>query len=183
MLASVSLFLLILAHNLMALTLTAWLIAWLLWGGIVQFIEVYRQTERDWLRFRPYGMGLVAVGVGLGLAGYFWIPVLLETESVNLSNLTAVALLDFRNFFVPIEKLLSPASIHDAGAINGLKELTILGVGNWLLAGIGALLAIVYALRGKIGKEIASDTLFFWRDKSRHDISNHAFIAVSVGRD
>ncbi len=160
-LASVSLFLLILAHNLMALTLTAWLIAWLLWGGLVTFMEVYRQAERDWLRLRPHGMSLVAVGVGLGLAGYFWIPVLMETDSVNLSNLTAVALLDFRNFFAPMDTLLSPAPIQDAGAINGLKELTILGVASWLLAGIGALLALIFAVRGKINKLIPSYTLFF----------------------
>ena len=68
---------------------------------------------------------LSAIALGMGVSANFWLPIVLENDSVNLQNLIGVALLDYRNFFVPLGDLLMITPRHDAGAINGLSELTI----------------------------------------------------------
>lgn len=138
--AALALALLILAHNLMALTLTGLLVAYLIWQAVASF------TAQPWGRGRealyPYRLAAASVALGLGLSAYFWLPVLFESASVNLGNLTGVALLDFRNFFVPLAELLSPMPRPDAGAINGLRNVYSLGIAQVLLSllGLGSVL-------------------------------------------
>ncbi len=152
-LAALSLFLLIIAHNLMALTLTGVLILWLLWHVVTRF----RQGRATWW---PYALGLVAIGFGIGLAAYFWLPVLLESDAVSLENLTGVALLDYRNFFVPLEDLLAHSPLADAGAINGLRLRLNLGLAQWLLALAGGVGLIGRCWRGRKNTQIPAQ----WRD-------------------
>ncbi|MBZ0278999.1 MAG: hypothetical protein K8I60_22830 [Anaerolineae bacterium] len=116
---------LIITHNLMALVLTGLLAAW---------------TVRGWIGRGYRLLPFVAIGVGVGLMGYFWLPVMLEGSAVRLGNLTAVAQLDYKNFFVPLRDLLAASPRVDAGAINGLLHQLNLGVAQWVLAllGIGA---------------------------------------------
>lgn len=136
--------LLINTHNLMALTLTGLLLAWIVWEGVIQ----YRNRRSSHLSWQSPLIALVAIMLGMGLAAYFWLPVLLESDTVNLQNLTGVALLDFRNFFVPFGDLLAMTPRHDAGAINGLKELLTLGVAQWGLALSGFILSLWLYIRG-----------------------------------
>lgn len=136
--------LLINTHNLMALTLTGLMLAWIVWEGVIQ----YRNRRSSHLGWQPPLIALVAVMLGMGLAAYFWLPVLLESDTVNLQNLTGVALLDFRNFFVPFGDLLAMTPRQDAGAINGLKELLTLGVAQWGLALSGFILSLWLYIQG-----------------------------------
>lgn len=132
-LAAFSSGLLIVTHNLMALVLTGLLLAWVLWQGIMGSASL-----------RQVVLGAGAVMAGMGLAGYFWLPVMLEQDAVRLGNLTAVAQLDYRNFFVPLRDLLAFSPRPDAGAINGLLHQLNLGVAQWLLAlgGIGTMFMV-----------------------------------------
>ena len=52
-------------------------------------------------------------------------------------NLTAGAQLDYRQFFIWPDVLFGLAPLPDAGAINGLRPVTILGLPQWLFALIG----------------------------------------------
>jgi hypothetical protein len=132
------------AHNLMALTLTGLTIGWILWEGIIQQRN-YHASRIDW---KPSAIAFLAIILGMGVSANFWLPVLLESGSVNLQNLTGVALLDYRNFFVPIGDLLAMTPRHDAGAINGLSELLILGVAQWGLALVGFIMASRLYIQG-----------------------------------
>ncbi|MAS34690.1 MAG: hypothetical protein CL610_11830 [Anaerolineaceae bacterium] len=131
MLAALSSGLLIITHNLMALVLTGLLAAWLVWQGITARFFV-RAIHESPLRYVVLSLGALIGGVGL--AGYFWLPVMLEQEAARLGNLTAVAQLDFRNFFVPLAELLAFSPRSDAGAVNGLLHQLNLGVAQWGLA-------------------------------------------------
>jgi hypothetical protein len=132
------------AHNLMALTLTMLILGWILWESVIQ--KSNHHTSR--LRWQPSAFAFLAVILGLAVSAGFWLPVLLESESVNLQNLTGVALLDYRNFFVPLGDLLAMTPRHDAGAINGLSELLILGVAQWGLALIAIIMTLWMYSRG-----------------------------------
>jgi len=132
------------AHNLMALTLTGLTLGWILWESLLPVFN-RRSGQTNWLHT---GILLAAIILGMGASAEFWLPVLLESGSVNLQNLTGVALLDYRNFFVPFDDLLMFPPRHDAGGVNALKELTILGVAQWGLALIGGLSGVWLYVRG-----------------------------------
>ncbi len=124
------------AHNLMAVVLTAIIVLWLVFETLIQ--KVNRESSRlDW---HSSAWALLAIALGIGAASAFWLPVLLESDSVHLQNLTVEGLLDYREAVVRLEDLLALPPIHDAGAINGLSELKIMGPAQWMLAllGIGA---------------------------------------------
>src|SRR5690606_31125548 len=92
----------------------------------------------------PILFAILALILGVGLAAYFWLPVMAEQGAARLGNLTAVAQLDFRHFFVPLGELLAFSPRPDAGAINGLAVHQLnLGVAQWILAGIGIARIIV----------------------------------------
>lgn len=108
-----------------------------------------------------YGRAFATLLLGMGLTAYFWLPVMLETEAVNLANLTAVAELDYQNAFVPIEKLLSLPPFMDSGAINGLPHVLSLGVAQWILAAVAvaALVIFIYEALTRTGKH---DSRILW---------------------
>lgn len=123
--------LLIITHNLMALVLSGLLVGWLMWGLVIE----------SWLRrslSKRYGLALLAVGLGVGLAAYFWLPVAQEGSAVKLANLVGTAELNYRNFFVPVTHLLEANPRPDAGAFNGLEHRLNLGLAQWVLGLSGA---------------------------------------------
>jgi hypothetical protein len=124
--ASVLLGVLVITHNLMAVVFFGMLVGWLGWQ--IAFKMVDRRTSLTMM---------AAAALGIGLAAYFWIPVLLESDAVQLENLIDIAELDYRNFFVPIGELFGPSFRADAGAVNGLIPRHNLGVASWLLALVG----------------------------------------------
>jgi hypothetical protein len=135
--------LLVITHNLMALVLTGVLAAWLLW----QLCFNRRQ--------RGFGWGLVAVGAGVLLSAGFWVPVALEGSAVKLANLTGVAELNYRNFFVPFVDLFAGNPRLDGGAFNGLEHQLNLGPAQWMLALVSVLGTVILLLRRKVTGEAA----------------------------
>ena len=122
-LAALSSGVLIITHNLMALVLAGLLAAWVSWRWLMHTLSL-----------RQFVLSAGAVLLGVGLAAYFWLPVMLEQDAARLGNLTAIAQLDYRNFFVPLGELLAFSPPPDAGAINGLVHQLNLGVAGWGLA-------------------------------------------------
>ena len=129
--AALALAALILTHNLMGLVMTGLLAAWLIWETLAHLLTIGRAG------IRPYLFALITAALGIGLAAYFWLPVILESGEVHLGNLTAVAQLDYRNFFVPLRQLLAFSPRFDGGSLNGLQHQFNLGVPQWILAGTG----------------------------------------------
>ncbi len=127
-LAALSSAALILLHNLMAVVCTAIVAAWVAW-------ELAR--ARRLLPGPP-----LALALGVALTAFFWLPVLAERDAARLENLTAVAQLDYRGFFVPLPELLAFSPRVDAGALNGLENRYNLGVAQWLLALTGLAAAL-----------------------------------------
>ncbi len=148
---------LIITHNLMALVLTGLLFGWLLWRLLGHFLTARFHGAR------PYFLALLAAAFGIGLTAYFWLPGgILEGGAVRLGNLTAVAQLDYRNFFVPLSKLLAFSPRPDGGAVNGLFHQLNLGMAQWVLA----LLSLVVLLVGIVRRfpsavSRGSDFIFF----------------------
>ena len=132
------------AHNLMALTLTVLTVGWIVWEGVIQKVNFHASR----VQWKPSAIAFLAVSMGMAVSANFWLPVLFESQTVNLQNLTGVALLDYRNFFVPLGDLLGMTPRHDAGAINGLSELLIIGVAQWGLALFGLIITFLMYLRG-----------------------------------
>ncbi|MBI5668124.1 MAG: hypothetical protein HZC41_08950 [Chloroflexi bacterium] len=128
---------LIITHNLMALVLTGLLVGWMLWSLLACG---WRHRRAGMM---PHLLALVAAASGVGLAAYFWLPVVLEGGEAHLNNLTAVSQLDYRNFFVPLDHLLAFSPRYDEGAANGLFHRFNLGVAQWLLALAGAVFTIL----------------------------------------
>lgn len=111
----------ILAHNLMAMVLFALLLAWVLW----------------WWHAAPHPTRWrlpAALSLGVGIAAFFWLPVALEQDAVNLHTLIGPGShFDFRNHFLSWDALLAPSPRLDWGATEP-DFLFNLGLGPWLLA-------------------------------------------------
>lgn len=132
------------AHNSIALTLSAITVAWIVFETAIQrFNREASQTDA-----RSGLLALLAMLLGiLGAAG-LWLPNLLESDSSRLETLTDARLMDYSAPFVQLETLLSPVPINDAGAINGLRELRVLGIAQWSSALVGAISAALLYIRG-----------------------------------
>ncbi len=137
---------LIITHNLMAIVLTALLAAWVGWTILEppsrqgrQEKEIEPRRRRGLRDSKNSLLAVVALGVGVGLTAYFWLPVAKEGDAVKLSNLIGVAQLDYRRFFVPVLHLLDFSPRLDGGAFNGLEHQLNLGVPQWTLALAGVI--------------------------------------------
>lgn len=161
--ATFSLLPLLIAHNLLALLLTVVLAAYVVWQTVAVLTISPRGTWRAALR--PYGLAGVGLLLGVGLAAWFWLPILLEANTVHLENLTGTALLNYRRFFVWPDALFGLMPLPDVGAINGLRPVPIVGLPQWALALIGligVLVLIVQAVRaGRHDDPILRTGIFF----------------------
>jgi len=147
--ASCLLGLLVITHNLMAVVMFALLVGWIVWLYITQVTH-----------WRQMLLMILAAGFGIGVAAYFWLPVLLERDAVQLENLIAVAELDYRNFFIPIPELFSLPTRADSNILNGLLPRYQLGVAGWLLGASGAIGLIVTLIRQR-EHQASRATLYF----------------------
>lgn len=146
---------LIFTHNLMALVLTGLLVGWLVWSLAAHMLAYGRAGLLSHL------LALVAAASGVGLAAVFWLPVTLESGAVRLGNLTAVAQLDYRNFFVPPEHLLAFSPRYDQGALNGLVHRFNLGVAQWVLAAAGCIFTLWLLVRRRSSDSAPLHALYF----------------------
>ena len=123
------------SHNLLSLVFFALLLAWACW----QFSLDVDRARVGWL--------LAALALGVGLAAFFWLPVALEREAINLSTLLGAGEqdnFDFRNHYLGWRELLAPSARLDWGATEP-EFLFNLGLMQWLLA----LVAIIGLLAGR----------------------------------
>ncbi|MFZ0546859.1 MAG: hypothetical protein WAM60_15540, partial [Candidatus Promineifilaceae bacterium] len=131
----------ILVHNLMAMVFFAMLVAWVVW----LFFNAEGQRDRGLERRKRFVWLLGALGLGVGLAAIFWLPVALEQGDINLSSLIGPGShFDFRNHFLSLRELLALPKLLDWGATEPDFSLN-LGVGQWLLGVVG----LVVLLAGK----------------------------------
>ena len=132
------------AQNVLACALTAIAIAWILFETAVQRFN----HEASQVDARNALLALLAMLLGILGAASSWLPIHLESDSLRLETLTDARQLDYSAAFVQLGTLLSPAPINDAGAINGLRELRIIGPAQWIAALTGAFGAALLYIRG-----------------------------------
>ena len=127
----------ILSHNLMAMVFFALLLAWWVW----QLLGA-RLAPDPAVPLRRLAWVLAALLLGVVLSAFFWLPVALEQNAIDLRTLIGAGAgdnFDFRNHFLSLRTLLSPSLRLDWGATEP-RFLFNLGVGQWLLALLGATL-------------------------------------------
>ena len=131
----------ILSHNLMALLFFGLLSAWVLW-----------QTVGQWIGWQKSGGGGLrwlwsALLLGLGVAAFFWLPVFLERNAVNLNTLIGAGdNYDFRTHFLSWSEMLATTLPLDWGATEPVFRFN-LGVAQWVLGSIGLLLLLLKRVR------------------------------------
>jgi len=124
-LAALSLLGLLWSHNLTSFTGTAIIAGWLGWQWLWNRSEI------------PYWKSTFFIFVlGCGLSAFFWIPVALERDLVGLDRLQQSGGLDFRDFFQPLPKLLTLATLYDSQSY-GQELRASLGIFSWGLSVLG----------------------------------------------
>jgi hypothetical protein len=128
---------LIFSHNLLALMGVGFLIAYLLWRGLV--MDRPRRWRGD----------AVSIGLALALTAILWLPFFAERGAVRL-DVAGPGHFDYHNHFVPWSMLLSPSPALDFGA-TALKYIYNLGLIQWLML-IPAAIAAAIKRREEAGK-------------------------------
>ncbi|MDX1686588.1 MAG: hypothetical protein R3248_01260 [Candidatus Promineifilaceae bacterium] len=132
----------ILAHNLMAMVFFGLLLAWALWRVCGPALFRLRRCERPDPAAPSAGRArslllFLALLLGVGLAAFFWLPVGLEQDAVNLSSLIGDGShFDFRNHFLSLGELFAPSRLLDWGATEPDFRFN-LGLAQWMLAAVG----------------------------------------------
>jgi hypothetical protein len=136
----------ILSHNLMAMVffgmLTAWAVWWVVSGESASLPVASGGVGRTWRAWRVWRAWrlLIVLFLGVGLSAFFWVPVALEQDAVNLSTLVGEGdHFDFRNHFLSWQVLLSPSPWIDWGASEASFAFN-LGIAQWLLGALGLLM-------------------------------------------
>lgn len=133
---------LIFSHNLLALMGVGFLIAYLLWRGLV--MDRPRRWRGD----------AVSIGLALALTAILWLPFFAERGAVRL-DVAGPGHFDYHNHFVPWSMLLSPSPALDFGA-TALKYIYNLGLIQWLMLIPAAIVAVI-----KRREEAGKHALFY----------------------
>ncbi len=122
-------------HLTTALSLTGITFSWLLFETLIH------QFNREASQMRAGSSVLAALAILLGFvaSAAVWLP----TGQASVPALPALS-----GSFLTLKDLLSAPPLQDAGAINGLRELSNLGLAQWGLAGLGALAALALYIGG-----------------------------------
>lgn len=126
---------LILTHTLLALVYFAMIIAYTLWYAATAL-------SREKIGLKTLGLWISPLLIGLSLAAFYWLPVGLERNAVQLGNLIGPGHFDFRNHFLTLADLFGPSIPLDLGAVNPAFRFN-LGIAQWLLAGVGLIMLVV----------------------------------------
>jgi|GEM_PF-568800 len=143
---------LIQSHNLLALLSTPMIVGW----AIVIALDLEGFAHSASLRgashnlqnlFRRSSFGIVAITLGLSLAAYFWLPVLVERAYVRTDRLLDSPVLQyFNNFIAPSELYSQWASdplLFNPAPSRGLGLITA------ILASLGAITFIITTIRSQ----------------------------------
>jgi len=150
-LSGFSLAVLILSHPLMALVVYAFLLAFLAWETLISPLVPESYLSPEPRKYIPQ-LG-TAIGLGLGLAAFYWLPAGVERSAIQLHNVAGPGYFDFHNYFVSLRELFSPSLYFDLGATEPRFRYNV-GLAQWLLAVVGALTIALPRLR-------RTDTIFF----------------------
>lgn len=132
----------ILSHNLMALLFFGLLSAWAGWQLLLAFGQAGQLHPK-----KNIGLVFAALALGLGAAAFFWLPVYLEREAVNLSTLLGQGdNYDFHTHFLSMREMLSFSTRLDWGASEPAFRFN-LGIMQWVLALFGILMASLRRVR------------------------------------
>ncbi|MCP4425340.1 MAG: hypothetical protein GY803_12665 [Chloroflexi bacterium] len=141
----------ILSHNLMGLLFFGILVAWAVWqfaSGQMGKYASGQAADGENLQTRKLANlqthVFAALFLGLGLAAFFWLPVFLERDAVNLNTLLGAGdNYDFRTHFLSWREMLSFSKWLDWGATQP-DFVFNLGAPQWVLGGLGL---VMLALR------------------------------------
>ncbi|MFO7540294.1 MAG: 6-pyruvoyl-tetrahydropterin synthase-related protein [Chloroflexota bacterium] len=151
----------ILSHNLMAVLFGCLLGGWVIWHTLPAaahsfksryWVEADRQTDHV-VHFNSLGNRhgtavpiwslWLLLGLGLGLSAFFWLPLLLERNAVELDTLLGQGdNFDFRTHFLSLREMLAFPGWLDWGATEPVFRFS-LGLAQWLLGGLGLLLLLL----------------------------------------
>ena len=138
----------ILSHNLMGLFFFGLLAAWIVWQGGVAWWNSRRrgahESESSGTTGWP-GVAWLAAALllGLGLAAFFWLPVILERNAVTLNTLIGAGdHYDFRTHFLSLRELLAFSQQPDWGATQSPFRFN-LGVAQWVLGLLGVAILLL----------------------------------------
>ena len=133
----------VLSHNLMALLFFAILFAWVLWQLILPKVsKVDLGGDQKALRYLLLGLLL-----GVGVAAFFWLPVALERNEVNLNTLIGSQdNYDFHTHFLSLHEMLRMTIRLDWGNTQPVFYFN-LGIAQWVLAGLGVLMLLLRRAR------------------------------------
>lgn len=126
----------ILSHNLMALLFGCMLGGWVIWQSLPVWWGKGKTAVPVWSLW-------ALLGLGLGLSAFFWLPLALERNAVELNTLIGEGdNFDFRTHFVSLGNLLAFPGWLDWGATQPAVRFS-LGIAQWLLGGLGLLLLLL----------------------------------------
>lgn len=136
----------ILTHNLMGLLFFGMLAAWAVWQvGLAGWRA--RRAAKSLERSRRLLLPILAMALGLGVAAFFWLPVFVERDAVNLTTLLGTGdNYDFRTHFLLLSEMLRPSLRPDWGATQSPFRFN-LGVAQWLAGGAGIALLVIGRVR------------------------------------
>lgn len=149
----------ILTHNLMGLLSFGLLSAWVVWqiglGWRARSAgEVVPPGIAGWFAGGA-GRLVLAMALGLGLAAFFWLPVILERDAVTLETLIGAGdNYDFRTHFLSLREMLALSLRPDWGATQSPFVFN-LGVAQW----IGGVLGLIMLALGRVRQR--AQMLFF----------------------
>ncbi len=149
----------ILSHNLMGMLFFGLLCAWAVWQMVCSRVtfQVSRITHHassshpltpspQRLR-RPHLLIFAALLLGLGVAAFFWLPVLLERNAVTLNTLIGQGgNYDFRTHFLSVQEMLASSLRLDWGASEPAFRFN-LGVMQWVMAVLAVALLLLRRLQ------------------------------------
>jgi hypothetical protein len=136
----------VLVHNLMGFFFFGVLVAWTAWQLPLSLWSSRQQGLGAKHAFLNTGWLFASLIVGLGLAAFFWLPVILEREAVTLSTLIGAGdNYDFRTHFLNVGEMVAFSIPPDWGATQSPFRFN-LGVAQW----IGGFLGVVMLLLNRV---------------------------------
>jgi len=126
---------LLVTHNVMAMLLSALLVAYVAFKWLV-----HRKR-------RSIFLGALALGLGLDMAAFYWLPLLVERRFIQNENIIQ-GYFDFHDHFLSLSELFGPAKIQDLGATFPNFRFSV-GLGQVILVGLALLLFMYKLIFGK----------------------------------
>ena len=149
---------LVVSHNIMTMLFGGVLLGWVLWQQLPPFIGQEKTAPKPFLPLYAYLLGILG-------SSFFWLPVALERNEVNLNTLVGPegSHFAYSSHFLSLSTLLSPTQWLDWGATEPFYIFN-LGIAPWLF-GFSGIAFLVWAIAKKPQPLAQSETVWqasFW---------------------